>query len=658
MHYKKIILVLTAAGMIASQAAPVYAEDTSNAASVSSATSGSVSSSAGAASSTSSSETASSSQNGGGTSSSSSAGNASSGQTGTSEDPVSGDDGTSSSSSGTGTAGSGTSGTNPSGTNTSGAGQSGDNTSGTNASENTSEANTSGSTGASKGESVSGNSSSGSTGSSEASDKKATEISEATRSEAEKEAARAAQNEQSIQPVVPAGVAGTVDQTSAEKETFAYLTEVLGLNNAAACGLLANFYQETMFQYKAVGGNGIAYGLAQWTGGNFTSLANWCGSNGRVYTTIDGQMYYLKHDLETNYPAVYAYLKGLPNTAEGAAAAASFFCTYYERPAYTAVRAAERTAYALQVFWPRYQSYILVQNQDVKAYMDWLASYTADETHGYSAVNRRNEPDVDAYSLIFYALYDNGYLKAENGRNPFDQNSIVPELTEHGFTEVADAETDAEKLEAGDIILYTDNSGAAVYRTADLVWQAKENDANKASGGRTGDQGDEVGSGELDTKKERKVYRLKTKDADLPALAQKMVDQLSNKQYMYSDNIRQIKKTDEDSYTFLYLTLKSIGELRDTDTAFTKDTMDHVLCTHSYQNIEAQIADKTASLSAGDIVWNPESGAAVYLGSDRYIFMDNEVDQQMAGITGISNCRYLETKKITGVTWTAVYHKM
>lgn len=624
MHYKKIILALTAAGMIASQAVPAYAEENSNVTSVSSA-SGAVSSS----------------QDGNGTVSSSSAGNTASGAGEASDNPVSGDNGTSSSSTGSSISTS----------NGSATGASGENASGTNPA---------GGTDSTKGEAASGNAASQGKDQSDSSDKNknSTEVSEATKSQAEQEAERAAQNEQSLQPVVPAGVAGTVDQTAAEKETFAYLTEVLGLNNAAASGLLANFYQETMFQYKAVGGNGIAYGLAQWTGGNFTGLANWCGANGRDYTTIDGQMYYLKYDLETNYPAVYAYLKGLPNTVEGAGAAAAFFCTYYERPAYTETRAAERTAYALQVFWPRYQSYILEQNKDVKAYMDWLAAYTADQSHGYSTVNRRNNPDVDAYSLIFYALYDNGYLLAENDRNPFYQNSIASELTEHGFAEASDAETDPEKLEAGDIILYTDNSGAAVYRTADLVWQAKETDADKASGNKAGDQKDEVGSGELDTSKQRKVYRLKTKDASLPALAQKMVDQLSNKQYMYSDSIRQIKKTDEDSYTFLFHTLKSIGELKDVDTAFTKDTMDHVLCTHSYQNIEAQIAAKKASLSVGDIVWNPESGAAVYLGSDRYIFMDNEADQKMADITGISNCRYLETKKMTGAAWTAVYHKM
>ncbi|MGO5160768.1 MULTISPECIES: phage tail tip lysozyme [unclassified Bilifractor] len=640
MHYKKIILALTAAGMIASQTVPAYAEENSNVTSVSSA-SGVVSASSGADyASASTSGSVSSSQDSSAAVSSSSAGNTSSGSVETPENAASGDNATSSSSAGSGTAAS-----NDSATNTSGENGSNTNT------------NTSGGTDSTK-EAASGNADAAGKDQSDDSDKKSTEVSDATRSQAEQEAERAAQNEQSIQPVVPAGVAGTVDQTAAEKETFAYLTEVLGLNNAAASGLLANFYQETMFQYKAVGGNGIAYGLAQWTGGNFTSLANWCGANGRDYTTIDGQMYYLKYDLETNYPAVYAYLKGLPNTAEGAGAAAAFFCTYYERPAYTETRAAERTAYALQVFWPRYQSYILEQNKDVKAYMDWLAAYTADQSHGYSTVNRRNNPDVDAYSLIFYALYDNGYLLAESDRNPFDQNSIVSELTEHGFAEASDAETDPEKLEAGDIILYTDNSGAAVYRTADLVWQAKETDADKASGNKAGDQTDEVGSGELDTSKQRKVYRLKTKDASLPAFAQKMVDQLSNKQYMYSDNIRQIKKTDEDSYTFLFQTLKSIGELKDVDTAFTKDTMDHVLCTHSYQNIEAQIAAKKASLSVGDIVWNPESGAAVYLGSDRYIFMDNEVDQKMADITGISNCRYLETKKMTGAAWTAVYHKM
>lgn len=312
MHYKKIILALTAAGMIASQTVPAYAEENSNVTSVSSA-SGVVSASSGSdAASASTSGTVSSSQNSSGAVSSSSAGNTSSGAVETPENSASGDNATSSST-GSGATASGSSATGTSG-------------------ENASVTNPSGGTDSTK-EAASGNADAAGKNQSDASDKKSTEVSDATKSQAEQEAERAAQNEQSIQPVVPAGVAGTVDQTAAEKETFAYLTEVVGLNNAAASGLLANFYQETMFQYKAVGGNGIAYGLAQWTGGNFTSLANWCGANGRDYTTIDGQMYYLKYDLETNNPTVYAYLKGLPNTAEGAGAAAAFFCTYYERPA-------------------------------------------------------------------------------------------------------------------------------------------------------------------------------------------------------------------------------------------------------------------------------------------------------------------------------------
>ncbi|MGN0362712.1 MAG: phage tail tip lysozyme [Bilifractor sp.] len=627
MHYKKLILTLVTAGMLVTQCVPAYADDSSTAAVSSSSVS--ISGQTDTAASSSSVPVSSDSANSAG-----------------SGTDVSGNDGTSSSSSSE-------SGKNTDNTSSGSAteGDSGNTSSASDAKDGGNSVNTDSSTSSSSAStdqtpnSSADSSKDGNTGS--------TAVSSDTKNAAEKEASAAAKNDAASAPVVPANVAGTVDQSAAEKETFAYLTEYLGLNNAAAAGLLANFYQETMFQYKAIGGNGIAYGLAQWTGGNFTSLASWCSTNSRDYTTIDGQMHYLKYDLETNYPAVYAYLKNLPNTAEGAAAAAAFFCTYYERPANTQTRAAERTAYALQVFWPRYQSYILEEDENVKAYMDWLSDNASGKSQAYSSDTSTRKSDNNPYAFLFYALYDNGYLLAENGKVPFDSSNVLSELSEHGFVEEQDAESDGEKLKAGDIVLYENTNTACIYRTAGLVYQTSASDASDASSGT-----DQITSGELDTSVARKVFRLQSKDTELPSLAAKMVDQLSNKLYMYSDNIRQIRKTDDDSYTFLFNSLKSNGELSDVDTAFTKDTMDHVLCTHSYQNIAAEIGQNTASLSAGDIVWDPDFGAAVYLGKDRYIFLDNDVDLQMSRITGIKNCRYLEIRKITGKTWTAVYHRM
>jgi len=636
MHYKKILLTLVTAGMLMSQTVPAFADDSITAAAASS----SVSEQAGTSSS----------------SSSSSSADAGDGNNAA----ASGESGTSSSSSAKSDSSKGNTSADSSTDNGSG-NSSGSSSSGTGQGEHTGD---SGSSASSSGDSTnntssgsSSNASSDSGNSAKSSSSGTTDISDDTKNAAEQEASAAAKNDAASAPVVPANAAGTVDQSAAEKETFAYLAEYLGLNNAAAAGLMANFYQETMFQYKAIGGNGIAYGLAQWTGGNFTSLASWCSANSRDYTTIDGQMHYLRYDLETNYPAVYAYLKNLPNTAEGAAAAAAFFCTYYERPANTQTRAAERTAYALQVFWPRYQSYILEEDEQVKSYMDWISDNASGKSQAFSSDTSTRRADNNPYAFLYYALYDNGYLLAENSKAPFDGSNAASELTEHGFIEDQDAESDEGKLKAGDIIIYEDSDSACVYRTAGLVYQTAVAGTSDASAGKNSNN-EQIVSAELNTSSARKVYRLQTKDAALPALAQKMVDQLSNKLYMYSDNIRQIRKTDEDSYTFLYNTLKSVGELSNVNTAFTKDNMDYVLCTHSYQNIAAEISQGQSSLSAGDIVWDPDFGAAVYLGKDRYIFMNNNADLQMSRITGISNCRYLETKKITGKTWTAVYHKM
>ena len=61
---------------------------------------------------------------------------------------------------------------------------------------------------------------------------------------------------------------------SNEEATFFYLTETLGYNAAAACGIMANIRHESNFTPGSYGGGG-SYGLCQWTGGR----RDWCLSS-------------------------------------------------------------------------------------------------------------------------------------------------------------------------------------------------------------------------------------------------------------------------------------------------------------------------------------------------------------------------------------------
>ena len=127
----------------------------------------------------------------------------------------------------------------------------------------------------------------------------------------------------------------------------------MGLNHAAACGVLANIQCESNFTTTAVGDGGTSYGLCQWHLGRFSQLVNWCKANGFNYHLIDGQMGYLKYELETGYADVYRYISSVPDTAQGAYDAAYYWCMYYEIPSNTQARSIQRGNMAAEEFFPK-----------------------------------------------------------------------------------------------------------------------------------------------------------------------------------------------------------------------------------------------------------------------------------------------------------------
>ena len=140
-------------------------------------------------------------------------------------------------------------------------------------------------------------------------------------------------------------------------EIFSVLTEELGMNSAAACGVLANMHAESALNPRSscrdINGK-TSYGLCQWNGSRFTRLKEWCAENGEDYTTVTGQLRFLAYELPGSYPKVYNYIMAVDDTEDGAYDAAYYWCYYYEMPASRGKRSKERGNLAQDTYWPSY----------------------------------------------------------------------------------------------------------------------------------------------------------------------------------------------------------------------------------------------------------------------------------------------------------------
>ncbi len=141
---------------------------------------------------------------------------------------------------------------------------------------------------------------------------------------------------------------------SNEQLIYIFLTEEMGFNSAAACGVLANIKAESTFNPTAYNKSGGSYGICQWTGGRFTKLKNFCAEKGFDYKSLTGQLYYLEHELKDGYTKTYNYLKGVDNSGAGAYDAGYYWCYHFEVPANRGSRSVQRGNTAKDTYWPKY----------------------------------------------------------------------------------------------------------------------------------------------------------------------------------------------------------------------------------------------------------------------------------------------------------------
>ncbi len=140
--------------------------------------------------------------------------------------------------------------------------------------------------------------------------------------------------------------------TAAEAASYRYLRKDLGLNKAAAAGVLANIYCESAFSSVAIGDGGTSLGLCQWHNERCRSLMSWCSGSGYDYRSVEGQLHYLGAELQGGYSGVLSYLQNVPNTAEGAYQAGYYFCMYFESPDSVLTRSDARGKIAASTYFP------------------------------------------------------------------------------------------------------------------------------------------------------------------------------------------------------------------------------------------------------------------------------------------------------------------
>ena len=158
--------------------------------------------------------------------------------------------------------------------------------------------------------------------------------------------------------VIPVPRAAAASGRSRASQVFSYLTQNIGFNSAAACGIMSNIEHESEFNAGLViiDCNGLpSGGLCQWNGGRFRNLISFCNANGYDYLSIPGQLEYLKHELQkSDFKHIYSYMTSVPNTQNGAYDAGYYWCYYFEVPANRARRASSRAAAAVNTYWPEY----------------------------------------------------------------------------------------------------------------------------------------------------------------------------------------------------------------------------------------------------------------------------------------------------------------
>lgn len=165
--------------------------------------------------------------------------------------------------------------------------------------------------------------------------------------------------------------ANAVDTATNERIIMEFCRDNLGTNTAATCGILANIYKESSFNPTAscIDTNGLtSYGICQWNGTRFTDLKNFCAKNGYSYSSLEGQLYFLKSELNGSERNAFLSVKNVENTAQGAYNAGYNWAKKFERC--SSVYYEQRAVLARDTYWKKYGTIPPVVINNPEGYFD------------------------------------------------------------------------------------------------------------------------------------------------------------------------------------------------------------------------------------------------------------------------------------------------
>ncbi len=139
-----------------------------------------------------------------------------------------------------------------------------------------------------------------------------------------------------------------------EERIYRYLISDLGMNSAAACGILSNIYCESGFRTDALGDNGTSYGICQWHNSRWNNLKTYCNNNGFDWHSLDGQLHFMEYELNGTQSNVLRRMRSVSDDEDGAFSAGYDWCYYYEVPANRETKSVTRGNLARDSFWPIY----------------------------------------------------------------------------------------------------------------------------------------------------------------------------------------------------------------------------------------------------------------------------------------------------------------
>ena len=140
-----------------------------------------------------------------------------------------------------------------------------------------------------------------------------------------------------------------------EKKVYQYLTTEMGLNTAAACGIMASMVRECAFIPDILSEDSNAYGLCMWYKPMKEALFAFCDERGLKRSDLMSQLQFLKYDMETRVPKYLAHMQKVKNNQAGAYDAGYFFAYWYERPITRVKTSKARGNRAAVTFWPKYK---------------------------------------------------------------------------------------------------------------------------------------------------------------------------------------------------------------------------------------------------------------------------------------------------------------